>query len=91
MKLFSTGIELTDGRTRPCKIRALRGRAEYEIAIHEGRKRQLRRMFEELKRRVVELRRIAIGSLTIGSLHEGKIRPLTQDELSRLKSEVGLR
>ena len=91
MKRFALGIELTDGYTLPCKIRSVHARATYEIAIHEGRKRQIRRMFEALNRRVVELRRIAIGSLALGNLAQGAIRPLSAEELSRLKREVGLR
>ena len=91
MSHFAAGIELSDGKTRPSRIKPLRRRASYEVILHEGRKRQIRRMFESLNRRVIELRRVGMGSLSLGGLAEGEIRPLTKQELSRLKSDVGLR
>src|SRR5437764_14548819 len=52
------GLELEDGRTAPARARRL-GDHEIELTIHEGRKRQVRRMLEAVGHRVVELERIA--------------------------------
>jgi len=90
MTRFSRGISLGDGPTRPCSIRPLRKRACYEIKLREGRKRQIRRMFEALNRRVLDLERIAIGTIRLGRLAEGELRELDSEELRRLKDSVGL-
>ncbi len=90
MGRFANGLELSDGVTRKCRIRAMRKRATYEVVLLEGRKRQIRRMFESLNRRVVELSRIAMGSIRLDRLEDGEIRPLGQQELAQLKREVGL-
>lgn len=91
MRRFSSGLDLEDGRTRPCRIRPLRGRALYEVVLGEGRKRQIRRMFELLNRRVVDLQRVRMGPISLGRLKEGELRPLEPAELLRLKRAVGLR
>jgi 23S rRNA pseudouridine2605 synthase len=90
MRRFASGVQLSDGRTRPCEIRALPGRASYELKLKEGRKRQIRRMFEAFGRRVTDLERVAIGPLRLGRLPEGEMRPLEASERDRLKEAVGL-
>jgi 23S rRNA pseudouridine2605 synthase len=78
------GIELGDGRTRPARVELLErgsGRTLLEIAITEGRNRQVRRMIEAVGSRVVALRRTAIGPIRLGDLPEGRHRPLTSREL----------
>lgn len=60
-------------------------RAKLRIAIHEGRKRQIRRMCEIAGMKVTRLRRIQEGSLRLGILPAGKWRYLTEDEVIRLK------
>lgn len=87
---FSGGVVLSDGKTRPCSIRPLKTRATYEVRLKEGRKRQIRRMFEIMNRRVIDLERIAIGPLKLGRLPEGKLRELERSELRALKEAVGL-
>ena len=59
---------------------------EVEIVIHEGRKRQVRRMFALLRYHVKELARIRQGSLALGGLKEGEWRFLTKDEVEQLRS-----
>lgn len=61
------------------------GRAELEVTIHEGRKRQVRRMCGAAGMPVQRLLRIAEGSLQLGNLSPGKWRYLTEDELAGLK------
>ena len=71
-------------------MRLLQGagnRAIFEITIHEGRNRQIRRMCEAAELRVVRLRRIAEGSLRLGTLPSGKWRPLTKEEIEQLYGE----
>jgi 23S rRNA pseudouridine2605 synthase len=91
MRQFAAGLPLADGPTQPCRIRPLPGRATYEVVLGEGRKRQLRRMFECMGRRVIDLARVRLGPLGLGGLPEGALRPLSAAELERLKRAVGLR
>lgn len=84
------GVQLDDGVTAPAKAQLLaytesRGRSRVSIAIHEGRKRQVRRMFAAVDHRVMELRRIRIGSLRLGDLAEGRWRNLSGSELAGLR------
>lgn len=57
-------------------------RKRYHIVIYQGRKRQIRRMFESLGINVVYLKRLRIGALTLGDLPSGKSRKMTQKEIS---------
>src|ERR1017187_4477965 len=78
-----TGVELSDGATRPAVVERLRDSGKYthlEITITEGRNRQVRRMLEAIDSKVLKLVRVAIGSLSIGNLQIGKWRPLTEAE-----------
>ena len=61
-----------------------------KIIIHEGKNRQVRRMFESLGFSVKSLKRVAIGKLTLGALEPGKWRNLTKDEIKYLKGEKNL-
>jgi 23S rRNA pseudouridine2605 synthase len=77
------GVDLDDGRTAPADVRRA-GRGTLEITLHEGRKRQVRRMLEVVGHRVVGLERIAFGPLTLGSLTPGEHRLLSSEEVERL-------
>jgi 23S rRNA pseudouridine2605 synthase len=83
LRRLREGIELEDGRTAPAKVRRL-GPDEVELTIHEGRKRQVRRMLEEVGHPVLELRREAMGPLRLQGLPEGEHRRLTPAEVERL-------
>ncbi len=63
----------------------LRSEAErlYEVTITEGKNRQIRRMFRQLGYRVCTLKRIRIGTIVLGELREGELRPLTPRERSQ--------
>ena len=79
------GVKLEDGITAPAVIRDVRATPfNYSLTIHEGKKRQIRRMFAHLGYRVLALKRIRMGSLTLGTLQEGQSRPLTAREIKSL-------
>lgn len=86
MLALRKGILLDDGRTSPAKVKALKYPAfSYSVTIHEGKKRQVRRMFAALGYRVLELKRTRLGSLRLGALSEGQVRELAAGEVSLLK------
>ena len=80
------GIKLEDGLTAPAIIKEVRSTPphNYSLTIHEGKKRQIRRMFAHLGYRVLTLKRIRMGSLVLGSLQEGQTRELTAREVKSL-------
>ncbi len=61
--------------------------AEVKITIHEGRNRQVRRMLESVGSEVLSLKRLSIGSLTLGNLPEGKWRNLSDAEINKLRGK----
>ena len=76
---------------RPPQVRLLRENGEkaaFEITIHEGRNRQIRRMCEAAELRVHRLRRVREGCLSLGTLPVGKWRYLTQQEMKGIKEEA---
>jgi 23S rRNA pseudouridine2605 synthase len=56
----------------------------WEITLHEGRNRQVRRMFETLGYTVEALHRVSIGPIHLGTLAPGKVRPLTSREIESI-------
>jgi 23S rRNA pseudouridine2605 synthase len=82
-----SGVRLSDGMTLPAKVRRLgeeKRNALLEIAIREGRNRQVRRMCEAVGHRVLRLVRVAVGSVTLGNLAPGQSRELTPSEVRSL-------
>ena len=79
------GIELEDGRIRPDKVLQI-GPEKYEITIHEGRNRLVRRIFEHFGRRVITLSRTKLSFLELGNLKVGQYRHLNKQEVERLKN-----
>ena len=71
-------------------LEKLKKNAWVEIEIHEGRKREIRRIFETLGYFVEKLIRVRVGPISLGFLRPGEIRPLSQLEIKALKSAVGL-
>lgn len=85
---LESGVYLEDGKTAPAKLRKIRkeeANSWVEITIHEGRKRQVRRMFDRVGRSVIKLRRIKTGNLSLGDLAEGTFRHLTPAEVKGLR------
>jgi len=82
-------VRLDDGRAAPARVRvvAVRGiRSIVDITIHEGRNRQVRRMFERLDHPVMDLVRLRFGPLALGELAPGTYRPATERERKELRA-----
>ncbi len=83
---------MLDGRlTSPAAVLVLKTGSDVtlvEITIHEGRKRQVRRMFELVGHPVTGLRRTRIGPIELGDLPSGKWRPLEPDQLRTLREAL---
>jgi 23S rRNA pseudouridine2605 synthase len=90
------GVTLDDGPTSPADVQLTKsgrfndGRmySVLRITIHEGRKRQVRRMLESVGHRVVNLHRARFGVLTDTDLALGEARPLSRDELVELRESA---
>lgn len=83
------GVELEDGLTAPATVDLIgydreRGMTEFNITIHEGRNRQVRRMCDVIGFPVRDLQRTKMGPLALRGLGRGKIRELDDDEVQLL-------
>ncbi|MBP2653541.1 MAG: rluB [Firmicutes bacterium] len=84
------GIQLEDGVTAPAKVRIVavdqaKNVAKIEIVIHEGRNRQVRRMFEVIGHPVNKLKRVQFAFLTLEGVRRGHYRRLLPEEVLALK------
>ena len=84
LETLRAGVELDDGRTAPAKVKRLAPDL-VEITIHEGRKRQVRRMLDAVGHPVASLERVAFGPLGLKGLQPGEHRRLTAAEVERLR------
>ena len=87
------GVVLNDGLTSPAEVSMIgkkSNNAIIHITIHEGRKRQVRRMLKHIYHPVITLKRIQYGFLTLEGVKEGKYRVLNEEEICRLKKLVQL-
>jgi len=88
------GIYLDGKKTAPAKVAQIKSdpkKSLFKIEIFEGRKREVKRMFQAIGHRVLHLQRIGFGSLRLGSLKAGKWRYLTKKEIDTLKKQVPLK
>lgn len=85
LRALRRGVELEDGMTAPAEVRQLEP-GVVEITLREGRKRQVRRMFEAVGHRVEDLERIALGPLRLERLGEGDARRLKEVEVEGLRA-----
>lgn len=91
---LAQGLMLDDQLTLPAKVThdALAGSGNWlYITIHEGRNRQVRRMFEAVGSNVLRLIRTRLGPLALGDLPAGQWRELTEHEVQALKRATGKR
>ena len=89
---LARGIEFDGQRTAPAEIERLSDRSDrttIRLTLTEGRNRQVRKMCEAIGHPVEYLRRVAIGPLRDYRLKVGDWRPLTADEVTRLKRAAG--
>ena len=88
---LAQGVVLDDGPTAPARVwdvRRTEGETAFRIAMHEGRKRQVRRMVEAVGARVLDLERVAFGPITAAGVPEGEWRYLAPDEVRALRKAV---
>jgi 23S rRNA pseudouridine2605 synthase len=99
LEALRIGVEIDGRRTSPAEAEVTappygynvrKGHTWLRIVIHEGRKRQVRRMCAEVGHPVRNLVRTRIGDVLLGRLAKGKTRPLTRRELESLRGSVGL-
>ena len=86
-------MEGDERRTYPAQVRVVRDEALYSdilVTIHEGRNRQVRRMFDAVGNKVLLLRRVQFGPLKLGELRRGEWRELTQEEIDALHELCGV-
>jgi 23S rRNA pseudouridine2605 synthase len=86
------GVKIEGGMTGAAQVeveRQLEGKTWLRITIREGRRREVRRMFEALGTRVDRLMRIRFGPIELGRLRPGEWRPLEASEVEALRSAVG--
>jgi pseudouridine synthase len=86
---LAAGVELDGRRTAPARVRILRAsgrQSVVEIVLHEGRKRQVRRMCEAVGHHVLGLHRSAYAGLRLGALAPGASRELEASEVELLRS-----
>lgn len=87
------GVALDDGLTAPARVKSLRSSGTttfVEIAITEGRKRQVRRMFSKIGHPVLELHRASFGPVPLGDLSRASWRHLSAEEVAALRAAVDL-
>ena len=93
LALMSAGVKLDDGfRTAPANIVTQTVEPERVVllvTIHEGKKREVRRMCDAVGLEVARLRRISIGPLKLGMLKPGQWRDLTTEEVRALRAAIG--
>ncbi len=83
LRALADGVELEDGRTAPARVRRISADT-LEITIHEGRKRQVKRMCEAVGHPVKRLERVRFGPLELGDLPRGRWRRLSDAEVEAL-------
>ena len=82
-------MEGDERRTYPADVRVVRDESLFSdilVTIHEGRNRQVRRMFDSVGHKVLLLRRVRFGPLDLGDLRRGEWRELSAEEIAKLKA-----
>jgi 23S rRNA pseudouridine2605 synthase len=89
LKKLQKGVKLDDGVTAPARVKLLssdrkKNTSIVALTIHEGKNRQVRRMFEAIGYPVLKLKREQYAFLTLHGLNAGEFRPLTPHEVKQL-------
>jgi pseudouridine synthase len=93
LQRLSEGMVVRGEQYQPAEVTVLQsGAADTRLAmvLREGRKREVRRLWQALGHRVLDLRRVRIDGLELGDLAEGQARPLSSTEVARLRAAAGL-
>ncbi len=93
LDILRSGVKLEDGITAPAKVKILgrdeiRGLTKFEMIIHEGKNREIRRMCETIGYPVRSLSRIKLAFLTLQGLRRGQYRYLTEEEVLELQELI---
>ena len=86
-----TGVKLVDGMTAPAQVKRVirtENNSWLKMTIHEGKKRQIRRMLEKIGHPVLKLKRIKINGIELDELKPGAHRYLTSEEINKIKKEI---
>jgi len=92
VRRLSEGMVVRGERFEPAEVQLLDaadGDTRLTMVLREGRKREVRRLWQALGHPVLDLQRVRIDGLQLGDLAEGDVRPLRSDEVARLKSAAG--
>ena len=90
LRRLAEGVELEDGRTAPARARRI-APSTLELALHEGRKHQVKRMCAAVGHPVRRLHRSRYAGLGLDGLAPGEWRELTSAELARIRREPAAR
>ncbi len=94
LKQLREGVDLEEGRTSPARVKVVGREGDstvLEMVIHQGWKRQIRRMCAAVGLQVTDLMRTRLGPLSIERLPEGKWREMSPSEVEALFKALGLR
>ena len=89
IEMLRKGVIIDGYKTKSAKVRILKkvedkNLTRIEVIIHEGRNRQIRKMFKSINKSVVALHRSKIGNICVNDMKLGKWRYLSQDEVNSL-------
>ncbi|MFA6330782.1 MAG: pseudouridine synthase [Clostridia bacterium] len=89
IKELESGMVIDGYKTAPASVEIitqLENSIDVNVKIHEGRNRQVRKMFEQIGKEITHLKRVQIGEIKLGKLKRGEYRALTKDEINYLKN-----
>lgn len=88
LEMLRKGVMIDHRKTHPAEVEMIKENEKHtwiKITIHEGRNRQIRKMCEAVGYPVVQLKRVSVGKIQLGSLKLGQYRTLTNEEINYLK------
>lgn len=91
IKKLEKGVMLEDGKTSPAQVKVLQQNLKsstLQLTIHEGKKREVKRMCDAVGFPLTSLKRISFAGINLGNLHTGKWRYLTPAEIAYIRNLV---